>query len=151
MRNSRKTLRHWWGGIGLVFLLAVGSAACDPADATVPQNGNPPSGMDWVGDRLYFGRAMGDGGEVPEQAWRQFLEEFVTPRFPDGLTVWSAEGQYRNSSGAVVKERTFILEIYHPGAASADNAFGEIVDEYKRRFNAAVLRVTAPATVRFYE
>lgn len=143
---------RWRGGVLLAFALAVVLAGCDPASATNTQNGNPPTGGEWVGDRLYFGRAMPGGGEVSEEDWRQFLEQFVTPRFPDGLTVWPVEGQYRNSQGFIIRERTFILEIYHPGEASADAAFQEIIQEYRQRFQqAAVLRVTAPATVRFYE
>ncbi|HWV57027.1 MAG TPA: DUF3574 domain-containing protein [Longimicrobiales bacterium] len=134
-----------------LMLLAVVLAGCDLATATIPQDGNPQSAEEWVGDRFYFGRDMG-GGEVSEEAWRQFLEEVVTPRFPDGLTVWSADGQWRNSEGVIIRERTFILEIYHPGEPAAETAFNAIVAEYRNRFQqAAVLRVSSPATVRFYQ
>ena len=137
-----------------VVVLAILLAACAPAATTVPAPGVSPvgSGAAWVGDRLYFGRAMSGGGEVSEEAWRAFLAEVVTPRFPDGLTVWRADGQWRDSDGIIVREQTFVLEIYHDGAATADVAITEMVDDYKRRFQqAAVLRVTSPAMVRFLE
>ena len=43
---------------------------------------------------LYFGLAH-PLGKVSESQWQAFLREEVTPRFPDGLTVWQADGQWR--------------------------------------------------------
>ena len=44
------------------------------------------------------------GGEVSDAEWRAFLETEVTPRFPDGLTVLTAYGQWRSSSGELARE-----------------------------------------------
>ena len=43
---------------------------------------------------LYFGLARPKGA-VTELEWQLFLRDEVTKRFPDGLTVWEAEGQWR--------------------------------------------------------
>src|SRR5262249_10328363 len=47
---------------------------------------------------LYF-------GAVGEAEWRTFLDQEVTPRFPDGLSVIDAYGQYRNRRGTIERER----------------------------------------------
>ena len=42
---------------------------------------------------LYFGLSR-PKGSVSELEWQVFLRDEVTRRFPDGLTVWQAEGQW---------------------------------------------------------
>ena len=54
-----------------------------------------------VRDTLYFGRNRPSGGPVREAEWLHFLNEIVTPRFPDGLTVVKATGQWRNAHGRI--------------------------------------------------
>ena len=58
---------------------------------------------------LYFGTAMPDGA-VTDEEFRAFIDREVTPRFPDGLTVLEAEGQFRGADGILVKERSFVLD-----------------------------------------
>jgi hypothetical protein len=86
-----------------------------------------------VSDRLYFGRSH-PGGVVTEAEWALFLADVVTPRFPQGLTVWSADGQWRDNSRRIKREPTFVLEVVHETDASADQSLKEIVAEYRRRF-----------------
>jgi hypothetical protein len=78
---------------------------------------------------------------VTEPEWATFLAEVVTPRFPDGLTVLDAYGQYRDDS-AVRAERTRVLVLVHAGSSTNDAAIHAIVEEYERRFaQRSVLRV----------
>lgn len=87
---------------------------------------------------------------MTDAQWRAFLDEVITPRFPDGLTVWRTEGQWRLPDGGIGKESTFVLEIVHDGAASTDSALLQIAELYKERFQqSGVLRVTAPVRMRF--
>lgn len=98
---------------------------------------------------LYFG-ATGPGGQVSEQEWQAFLADTVTPRFPDGLSVWSASGQWRSSSMEINREDSRILNIVHPGGPSQDRSFQEIVSAYKLRFRQeSVLRVQTPVCAGF--
>ena len=53
------------------------------------------------------------GGEVSEEEWRAFLETEVTPRFPDGLTVLTAYGQWRSRSGEVGQGDIARAEIWY--------------------------------------
>ena len=49
---------------------------------------------------------------VSEADWNRFLDEEVTPRFPDGLTVMSASGQWRDTErGNVVQEPSKVLVV----------------------------------------
>jgi len=99
---------------------------------------------------LYFGRNISGGGEVSRKDFNTFLADFVTPRFPDGLTVLNARGQFLNSSGEVEKERTIVLILLYPVSVKKDKhtKIEEIREEYKIRFQQqSVLRVDDPAPV----
>ena len=101
-------------------------------------------------DRLYLGRARPDGGEVSDEALRSFLAEAVTPRFPNGLTWWPAQGQWRSKDGTIVAERSVVLDLVHTGTAHERRLVEEIAADYKRRFRQeAVLQVSQPACVAF--
>ena len=94
-----------------------------------------------VRDVLYFGRNTPGGTELSDSAWQQYVDEVVTPRFPAGLTIWDAAGQWRGASGKVEREKSKVLSLLHPGDSESDRRVGEAVGEYKRRFaQEAVLR-----------
>lgn len=134
----------------LLGWLVVLAACAGSRDGTAPST--EPAVRTMVADRLVFGRAIPDGGSVSEAAWSAFLEEVVTPRFPEGLTVWRAEGQWTDPSGVRVEEPVLVIEIVHPASAEADSAMASIAEEYRRRFRQdAVLRVTTEARVHLFE
>src|SRR5262249_11578696 len=90
-----------YGRRGLAVLalgLAVGHYAI-PARVSYPAAPSPLASRALVTDRIFFGRAIPGGGSVSEEEWATFLAEVVTPRFPDGLTVWRAEGQWTDPRG----------------------------------------------------
>ena len=61
---------------------------------------------------LYFGRSVPGRAAMTEKEWQDFLEQTVTPRFPDGLTVIDANGQWRSpQTGRIAHERTKIVVI----------------------------------------
>lgn len=98
-------------------------------------------------ERLYFGLAT-PAGEVGEDEWRRFVDAEITPRFPDGLTIVEARGQWRGADGRVLRESSRVVEIVHDGEAEARLA--EIVARYKARFRQeSVLRTSAPARACF--
>jgi hypothetical protein len=82
--------------------------------------------------------------------WEKFLSEVVTPLFPDGFTVLDARGQYREASGNIAKEPSYVLVFLYPrqnrGIASA--GIEKIRSDYKKRFSQeSVLRVDIKKTV----
>ena len=87
---------------------------------------------------------------VDDAAWDAFLKDTVTPRFPDGLTVLDAMGQWRGSEGLVQKERTKLLVILVPPHSDHSRSIGEISEVYKRRFGQeSVLQVVSDTCVSF--
>lgn len=104
-----------------------------------------------VVDRLFFGTNIPSGGQVSDEEWRTFIKDVVTPRFKDGLTVLEGDGQWLDPRGDVVREHVHIVEVAHKPGIDADQAIQSIAGEYKKRFKQdAVLRVTAPVTMRLY-
>jgi hypothetical protein len=87
---------------------------------------------------LYF-------GAIGEAEWKAFLDEEVTPRFPDGLSVLDAYGQYRNRQGAIGRERSKLLVIVVFDAPAHAARVHAIVDSFIRRTHQeSVLRVERP-------
>lgn len=93
-----------------------------------------------VSETLYLGTAK-PGGGVDTVEWTQFLEQSVTHRFPEGLTVWQACGQWRGADGKIVEEPSHVLNLVHAGDEASERKVEEIASEYKSRFQQeAVLR-----------
>jgi hypothetical protein len=103
-----------------------------------------------VRDVLYFGRNRPGGGVVTDEEWQTFLDQVLTPRFPAGLTVVAATGQWKGKSGLVEQERSEVVTVFHSADEAASRAVMEVVVEYKRRFRQeAVLRERMPTCARF--
>lgn len=108
------------------------SASSIPRAGSLPARGQP-SCADAIVSRVYFG-ANSSAGPVTDDAWRQFLEQSVTPKFPDGLTVVSGEGQWRGKSGAIDRERSRVLEVVHADDTESRAKVTEIANAYRTRF-----------------
>ena len=105
-----------------------------------------------LADRLFCGLTIPGGGEIAEAEWRAFVAEEVTPRFPDGLTIWRAEGQWRGGDGVIVREPSLVIEILHRHDVRIDQKIVEIAEAYRKRFRQeSVLRVTMPARMEFID
>lgn len=103
-----------------------------------------------VADELFFGLSIPGGGTVGEDQWQAFLRDEVTPRFPQGLSVVDAAGQWRGSDGTLVHERARVLTLAHPGDAGSEAHVREIIALYKTRFaQESVLRLKQPACATF--
>jgi hypothetical protein len=125
--------------VGVLLLLV---SACAPRAAIQSQ----PA---LVEDTLYFGLDKPQG-RVSEADWNQFLSEEVTPRFPDGLTVWDAKGQWKDPKGKMSKELTKVLLLVHPDNAVEDKAIQTVIEIYKKKFGQeSVMKVRAAADVSF--
>jgi len=85
---------------------------------------------------LLFGRNIEGKGTVSDAQWSDFLGSEVTPRFPDGLTVFKASGQWRDSdTKRIVHEPSFIVMILAPNAPDTLTRLSEIRTAYKTRFH----------------
>ena len=85
---------------------------------------------------LYFGTARPKGGpNVTELEWQLFLRDEVTKRFPAGLTVWEAEGQWLNPAGTIDHEQAKVLLLVHPDTADARQSVQAVIDSYRKLFD----------------
>ena len=97
------------------------------------------------------GATSGIGSASSESAWARFVAREITPRFPDGLTVTDASGQWRDrADGTIVHEPSKRVEIVLPGTADDDSRLDAIVTAYKRNFHQqSVAVIVRPACVSF--
>jgi hypothetical protein len=100
---------------------------------------------------LLFGRKIGDRVGVSEQAFAGFVDAEITPRFPAGLTVLSATGQWRDTErGTTVREPSKFVQIVLPGATDDQARLDAVIAAYKTHFRQqAVGLVTRPACAVF--
>ena len=135
----------------LVVLLCLAMAAVALVGCAGADKSACPEGTElFARYELFMGRSNQTGEVVDDSAWSAFLEDAVTPRFPDGLTVLDGQGQWRGSDGTVQKERSKLLVILAPPGEDGARLINEVSDEYKRRFDQeSVLRVVSDACVSF--
>jgi hypothetical protein len=115
---------------GVVSMSVVGGAQrAAPADPACGTSASPQ-----VRTTLYFGLAR-PKGSVSELEWQLFLKDEVTPRFPNGLTVWEAEGQWRGQDGGIGHERSKVLLLVHPDTADARGALQTVIARYRKSFD----------------
>jgi hypothetical protein len=100
---------------------------------------------------LLFGRKIGDRVAVSEAQWRRFVDREITPRFPDGLTVVEAAGQWRETErNRIVREPSKLVTIVLPGKPEDVRHLSEIAEAYKKRFHQqSVGLILRPACVSF--
>ena len=105
--------------------------------------------LPFVRTELFFGTAK-PTGVVTEEEFRTFVDEQVTPRFPDGLTVLKGDGQFRGEDDIVIKEQSFVLILLYPYDTfkKSSQKIQRIRDLYKDTFDQeSVLRVDDPFIV----
>lgn len=118
--------------LSVVIAILLATSGCASVTATPPPPPVPTATLQgdvarpadaggWVRSELYFGVGQEQGASVREQAdtiseaqWRAFLDREVTPRFPDGLTVLDAYGQWLfRGDAAPNRLRTKVLVVLH--------------------------------------
>ena len=100
---------------------------------------------------LLFGRKIGNRIGVSEGAFSRFVDREITPRFPDGLSVFHTTGHWRDrTSNKTIREPSKIVQIVLPGNADDLARLNAIAEAYKTRFKQqAVGVILRPACVSF--
>ncbi len=129
----------------LRFLLLAAIAGCASTERLPCSSNEHPV----VLDSLYFGAAHPSGIVTPDE-WATFLQDTVVPHFPEGLTTWTASGQWRTSAGSLEQETSYVLQLAHAENQEKDRAIHHITRTYKSRFRQeAVLRIRSQACGSF--
>lgn len=142
----------------LLFVLLSATACATPkgdSPASKPSQKPLTADIPLYGDilvktELIFGLSKPDGGLVSEAEWQKFLDEYITPRFKEGLTVLDADGQYLMQSQQVIKERSKIVILLYKDSEETNASIEYIRSSYKQLFQQeSVLRVSTPVGVSF--
>ena len=125
-----------------VVAFALVFTAC--ADVEVSTSECEDGGELWTEYRLFMGRGDGDREVVSDAEWDAFLADTITPRFPDGLSVFDVAGQ---------GERRWNPERNAPRCCWLAPQGGALTNEQIGRiqaaFNRTLLRVITEACVAF--
>jgi hypothetical protein len=111
---------------------------------------NPLVGNLFAKTELFFGLSKSNGSEVSNQEFQDFVNTQVSRRFPDGLTVFSGTGQFKDYSGTIVREKSQLLILLYPFNTESNRKIEEIRNSYKSQFQQqSVLRVDENSCVSF--
>jgi hypothetical protein len=118
------------GGLAVALLLAgCVSVDIDGETTICPAGLEPKTTAD-----LYFGRNIGASPGVSDPDWAKFVDEEITPRFPNGLSVGDVAGQWKGADGAIVREPSKAVMLVLSGEEGETAKLDAIRNAYKTRF-----------------
>ena len=100
--------------------------------------------------QLFFGRNIGGNPGVSEADFQKFVDQEITPKFPDGLTVLDGGGQWRGEENRLIREASKVVLIVLPKRGDNSARIDAVRNAYKARFHQdSVLLITQTACVSF--
>lgn len=100
--------------------------------------------------QLFFGQNIGGKPGVSNADFRKFVDEELTPRFPNGLTVMEGGGQWKGEENKLIREAAKVIVLVLPNGPEANRKLEDVRKAYKAGFHQeSVLLVTQPACVGF--
>lgn len=132
-------------GLGLLAAASMLSGC-----ASLPSAACPAGLTEGRRAELFFGRDIGDRPGVSDADFQAFVDQELTPRFPDGLTVLDAAGQWRGADGVVGREPSKLVLLALPGRAGGEDRLDAVRRAYRQRFSQeAVLLMVQPTCMGF--
>ncbi|MFL5295454.1 MAG: DUF3574 domain-containing protein [Phenylobacterium sp.] len=133
------------GAVTIAMLLLAGCATVPPPAPACP------AGQTYQRTaQLFFGRNAGDAPRITDAAFRRYVDEELTPRFPDGLTVMDGGGKWRGDENRLIREASKVVLIVLPAKRDADSRVQAARAAYKSRFHQnSVMLVTQASCVSF--
>jgi hypothetical protein len=100
--------------------------------------------------QMFFGRNIGEELGVSDADFAKLLDEVVSPRLPDGLTVFESQGRWLYK-GVTYKEPGKVVSLILTGRLDDHRKSGEIAAAYNARFRQdAVLSESHAACIHFW-
>lgn len=113
----------------LIFLL--GSAGCTTSR--------------FVETDLYFGRSIPDGSQVTAAEWESFVQSHIGQAFPNGFTVMTTSGAWKDTKGVTIYEPSMLVRVIHKADRQLDHRIDSVRHVYQRLFRQeSVMRVDLP-------
>ena len=134
----RAASASYCGVIALTLALA-GCASLQPPSC--------PTGQERLRTaEMFFSQKPG----VSDAEFRRFVDDELTPRFPDGLTILNGGGQWRGSENQLIREASKVVVIVLPARGDPSARIEAARGAYKTRFQQeTVLLVTQASCVSF--
>ena len=143
---------------GVASVVGLSAAASPGAPAVAPAAASSVGGSDYEPrpgdifrpDPKHIGSQRPSGAPVSEAQFDGFVDKYVTPRFPDGLTQLTGEGQFNGSTGPI-EEKSFVVILLYPlDDRGADKEIEAIRKDYEKAFQQeSVLRADSLDRVSF--
>ena len=104
--------------------------------------------------RVHLGTGLTET-RVTDAEIAAFIDSFVTERFPDGMTIIAARGQWSSKEHGLTREITTVIDIQCGDTPENSEKIKEIAEEYVRRFTRArascfVKRIPNVSTTLYY-
>ena len=149
-RHQSSTIGRMGAGVLVCTGLLAGHAA--PAAETQAAASQAAASLSCHEGRQLMARSelyFGAGGPHYAAAWRRFLRDAVTPRFPEGFTILDGYGQWHGQAG-LSREASHVLIVFYPPSATASQAIEAIRQHYRAQFKQqSVLRADSEACIAF--
>jgi hypothetical protein len=137
----------------LLLLALTGCQTAPSSPPPAPQQAALSCPVDtdpWQRLEIVFGRDIKGGGRVSDKQWRSYVQQVLSPTFPDGLSVVEAEGRWVSPTGQAYVEDSFVVLIYLPADAAPGERIDAVVKDYKARFQQESVLVSAnPSCLAF--
>lgn len=100
--------------------------------------------------QMFFSQDINGKPGVSDAEFRKFVDDELTPRFPDGLTILNGGGQWRGSENQLIREASKVVVIVLPAKGDPSAKIEAARAAYKKRFRQeTVLLVTQASCVSF--
>ena len=88
---------------------------------------------------------------VTDEEFERFLKSEITPRFQDELTLLVGTGQFKDSKGEIIREKSRLIILIYPfGESESSERIEQIRDAYKSAFGQeSVIRADSLSCVSF--
>jgi hypothetical protein len=129
--NSRHHVPNFFVSMLLSFALSLSLHSCSDQAFYECPNGLEP----FQQITLYFGLSSPDS-IVSDIEWQNYLEEVVTPNFPEGFTVFDSYGQWKNPDNEIINEPGKVLTHLYNLQEDKNENINAIIDEFKERHQA---------------
>jgi hypothetical protein len=134
----------------LLAAVTVGLAGCQLLSAPPPRAPACPAGQESLRTaQLFLGRKnVGPRAAAPDL--QRFIDQEITPRFPDGVTVVNGGAQWQGSENMLMRDAAQVVHIVLPPRGDPQGKLEAVRKAYRARFRQeSVLVVTQPACVAF--
>ncbi|MBD2536825.1 DUF3574 domain-containing protein, partial [Nostoc flagelliforme FACHB-838] len=93
------------------------------------------------------------GQEVSESEFQTFVDSVITPRFPNGLTIFDASGQFQDSTGIIIEESSKVISFIFEDTLDNETSINQIIEAYLQQFSqeSVLTIVDEDIRVRFVE